>query len=92
MKTLVIFLFSLLSPLAYTYPGNIVDKAIEAAEDECKVSYDVQDVDDVEQVDSGHDYATYMVFFRLGDNVSITQTFDGSREVSFWVDDVYCRE
>lgn len=90
MKSLIFILISLTTLLAYAYPANVQDEAIKAVNLQCGVEYILENIDEIDQVDSGHDYATYSVFFTSGESVSITQTFDGGKKVSFWVDEVYC--
>lgn len=76
--------------LAYAYPVNVQDEAIRAVNLKCGVEYSLENVDEIDQVDSGHNYLAYSVFFKSGESVSVTQTFDGGKKVSFWVDEVYC--
>jgi hypothetical protein len=90
MRSLVFMFIYFTTFMTYAYPDNVADEAIKAVNLKCNVTFNLQNIDEIEQVDSGHDYATYSVFFKSGESVSVTQTFDGGKQVSFWVDEVYC--
>ena len=85
-------LFSVVPSMAGIYGGvgNVSETALEAYNKKCLTDFTESDIDEVYQVDSGHDFAIYTVFFKNEGSVSVSRSFMGGKNTVFHADEVYC--
>lgn len=90
--TIFIFFIPFSAPASLAHPANVEDLALESVQQQCDASLSYEDLAEVLTADSGWDFVVYSVYFKTGEEVLVSMSFDGGKEVSFWVDEVFCQE